>query len=118
MTSHEERRMNSSYSNKTPPPPTKPGIQMDLASATKKVKSIIKEYMSLVDVNEAIACYVEEMDPSFAYLFIQLAMEESLERKVKDRENVAKLIVEVIKSSKISIESYITGVTNIMTDAV
>jgi len=91
---------------------------MDETAATKKIKSIIKEYMSIVDVNEAMACYTEEMDHSFAYLFIQLAMEESLERKTQDRTNIAKLLIEVVKSSKISIESYIKGVSNIMTDAV
>ena len=60
-------------------------------------------------LQEAIACYTEEMDHSFAYLFIQLAMEESLERKTQDRTNIAKLLSEVVKSSTISIESYIKG---------
>jgi len=118
MTMNEERKQSPSPHSNRSSAPAKSGITMDMTSASKKVKSIIKEYMSIVDVKEAIACYTEEMDHSFAYLFIQLAMEESLERKTQDRTNIAKLLSEVVKSSTISIESYIKGVSNIMTDAV
>jgi hypothetical protein len=85
----------SKKGNKAPEKPTMP-----LEQVRSKIGSLLKEYLSIVDIDEAVACLHELPKDKGPQELAMLAIANSLECKVSDRENYVKLLVELFENKE------------------
>nr|CAB3241855.1 eukaryotic translation initiation factor 4 gamma 3 [Phallusia mammillata] len=84
-----------------------------------KCKSIIEEYLSIVDTKEAQECLLELRTTATMFnIFVRVAMQLSLEKSSIARKNVAKLMVHLLSNNIVSVDEYIKGVLPVITEAV
>eukprot|EP00249_Psilotum_nudum_P023070 c28740_g1_i1 orf=193-2736(+) len=80
-----------------PPPPEKiPAV----AELSKKSESLLKEYLSIADLNEAMLCVQELQSPEFHPEFVHLAISMGLELQDRQNELISKLL-EFLHSKKV-----------------
>lgn len=72
------------------------------ADLTKKSESLLKEYFSIVDLNEALLCVQELKSPSFHPEFVRLAIATALDMRDKECDLVLKLLVYLQSKDAIS----------------
>ncbi|XP_078490962.1 eukaryotic translation initiation factor 4 gamma 3-like [Ciona intestinalis] len=113
LTSQEDKKRGSSPSVKSFPRSRAtftPIPQINETFLAKKVDHIIKEYLYLVDLKEAIECILElKVPPNLTHLIVSSSMELSLEKKQSDRKNVANLICDIIKQRIVTEDEFLKG---------
>ncbi|XP_051934758.1 eukaryotic translation initiation factor 4 gamma 1-like isoform X2 [Hippocampus zosterae] len=99
----------------TPPPlqtPTKPALTVE--ELTKKSKAIIEEYLHILDIKEALQCVNEINCPQLLFVFVQFGLESTLERNTITRENLGRLLHQLIKTGTLLTEQYFKGLREIL----
>lgn len=72
------------------------------ADLTKKSESLLKEYFSIVDLNEALLCVQELKSPAFHPEFVRLAIATALDMREKECSQVLKLLVHLQSKGAVS----------------
>uniref|UniRef100_A0A3Q2Z4E1 Eukaryotic translation initiation factor 4 gamma 1 n=1 Tax=Hippocampus comes TaxID=109280 RepID=A0A3Q2Z4E1_HIPCM len=99
----------------TPPPlqtATKPALTVE--ELTKKSKAIIEEYLHILDIKEALQCVNEINCPQLLFVFVQFGLESTLERNTITRENLGRLLHQLIKTGILLTEQYFKGLREIL----
>ncbi|XP_049582920.1 eukaryotic translation initiation factor 4 gamma 1 isoform X2 [Syngnathus scovelli] len=100
----------------TPPPPlqttTQPALTVE--ELIKKSKAIIEEYLHILDIKEALQCVQEINCPQLLSAFVQFGLESTLERNTITRENLGRLMHQLIKTSILPTEQYYKGLHEIL----
>ncbi|XP_061536944.1 eukaryotic translation initiation factor 4 gamma 1-like isoform X3 [Phycodurus eques] len=99
----------------TPPPlqtATKPALTVE--ELTKKSKAIIEEYLHILNIEEALQCVQEINCPQVLSVFVQFGLESTLERRTEARENLGRLLHQLIKTSILPTEQYYKGLHEIL----
>eukprot|EP00249_Psilotum_nudum_P023072 c28740_g1_i3 orf=193-2736(+) len=72
-----------------PPPPVRHHSSAELL---KKSESLLKEYLSIADLNEAMLCVQELQSPEYHPEFVQLTISMGIEMQDRHRELISKLL--------------------------
>ncbi|XP_061639179.1 eukaryotic translation initiation factor 4 gamma 1-like isoform X4 [Phyllopteryx taeniolatus] len=99
----------------TPPPlqtANKPALTVE--ELTKKSKAIIEEYLHILNIKEALQCVQEINCPQVLSVFVQFGLESTLERRTEARENLGRLLHQLIKTSILPTEQYYKGLHEIL----
>lgn len=80
------------------------------ADLTKKSESLLKEYFSIVDLNEALLCVEELKSPAFHPEFVRLAIATALDMREKECSLVLKLLVHLQSKGAVSSSDLRDGV--------
>jgi translation initiation factor 4G len=80
------------------------------ADLTKKSESMLKEYFSIVDLNEAVLCVQELKSPGFHPELVRLAMATAMDMREKECTLVLKLLVHLQAKGVISSSDLREGV--------
>jgi translation initiation factor 4G len=76
----------------------------------RRSESLLKEYFSIVDLNEALLCVQELKKPSFHPEFVRIAISTALEMREKECGLVLKLLVHLQSKGVVSSEDLRGGV--------
>ncbi|XP_054649684.1 eukaryotic translation initiation factor 4 gamma 1-like isoform X2 [Dunckerocampus dactyliophorus] len=99
----------------TPPPPqtpTKPLLTVE--ELTKKSKAIIEEYLHNIDIKEPLQCVQEINCPHLLSVFVQCGLELTLERSNLARENMGRLLQQLIKAGILPVQQFYKGLHEIL----
>lgn len=82
----EQERVTVPLKQMAPPASSPP------AALSKKSESLLKEYLSVADLNEAMLCVEELQTPDFHPEFVQMTVSMGLESQDRERELIRKLL--------------------------
>ncbi|KAL7692292.1 putative MIF4G-like, type 3, initiation factor eIF-4 gamma, MA3, MIF4G-like domain superfamily [Plasmopara halstedii] len=85
-----------------------------LAQMPIRIKSIIHEYLSIVDLNEAIACVQEIPVQPFHIELAEQVINTALEGKTYEREHAVELLVGLYERGALDANSIQTALVNVM----
>ncbi|XP_070561587.1 eukaryotic translation initiation factor 4 gamma 3-like isoform X5 [Ptychodera flava] len=101
----------------TTPVPAEPknvGNEMSEEAMEKKCKAILEEFMHLRDTREVQTCVAELRSPSMLYIFVRIAVEQSLERNESTRQACGTLMYDLIREGLMEKQQYIKGFAEIL----
>nr|XP_057935680.1 eukaryotic translation initiation factor 4 gamma 1-like isoform X2 [Doryrhamphus excisus] len=99
----------------TPPPTqvsTKPSLTVE--ELTKKSKAIIEEYLHNIDIKEPLQCVQEINCPQMLSVFVQCGLELTLERSNLARENMGRLLQQLMKAGILPVQQFYKGLHEIL----
>ncbi|XP_039260449.2 eukaryotic translation initiation factor 4 gamma 3-like [Styela clava] len=88
---------------------------LDEEKMQAKSKSILEEFLSIVDYKEATEC-IDELNapPSLLHSLVFIAHEFTLEKNTTARTNIGRLMAHLLKRGKLSAEQYIKGLMGLL----
>jgi translation initiation factor 4G len=97
-----------------PPPPAQPPLTGQLAAdLPKKTQSLLNEFFSVVDLNEALLCVEELKAPDFYPELVRMALSLALDRRDRECALVLKLLVHLNAKAVILSQDLRAGVLQI-----
>lgn len=99
-----------------PPPPTfqaPAAAGPPSAELIKKSESLLEEYFSIVDLNEALLCVQDLKTPSFHAEFVRIALSTGLDMREKECMLVLKLLVHLQSKAVVSSQDLRGGVLQV-----
>lgn len=93
-----------------PPKQTSPAMPLPAAVLQKKSESLLKEYLSVADLNEVLLCVEELKSPDFHPQLVQLAVSMGLQSQDRDRELIRKLLEFLCSKKVLSERDVRTGI--------
>ncbi|XP_070560292.1 eukaryotic translation initiation factor 4 gamma 3-like [Ptychodera flava] len=94
--------------------PKNVGNEMSEDAMEKKCKAILEEFMHLRDTREVQTCIAELRSPSMLYIFVRIAVEQSLERNESTRQACGTLMYDLIREGLMEKQQYIKGFAEIL----
>ncbi|XP_069369044.1 eukaryotic translation initiation factor 4 gamma 1-like [Paralichthys olivaceus] len=91
---------------------TKPSLTEE--QLEKKSSAIIKEYLNINDMKEALQCVQELKSTQLLFLFVRKGLEYTLDRNATTRECMGLLLHQLIKSGILPPEQYCKGLQGII----
>jgi len=88
--------------------------KMSKAELETATKSLLEEYLGIVDLEEATKCVAEMKAPSYAPSIICAGIMLTVERKEVDRSNISKLFAELHKAGLVSTDAVADGVQMVL----
>ncbi|CAH0490086.1 unnamed protein product [Peronospora farinosa] len=98
-----------------PEKPEEPEVkELSPAQMSTRVKSIIQEYVSIVDLDEATTCVQELPDGPYHIELVEQAISTALEGKTTEREHAVELLVRLYERGALDANSIQTALVNVM----
>ncbi|CAG5135958.1 unnamed protein product [Candidula unifasciata] len=79
-----------------------------------KAKTILEEYLSVLDLGEAKLCLRELRGQQYLHVFVTSCVNEVLERSKKDRDLTGSFLHEMVKDGRISMDVYLRGLSDVL----
>ncbi|XP_053728460.1 eukaryotic translation initiation factor 4 gamma 1-like isoform X1 [Synchiropus splendidus] len=98
----------------TPPPPSPAKPALTEEELDKKSTAIIEEYLHINDMKEALQCVQELNSAPLLFVFVRNGLEQTLERSTTAREQLGKLLQQLVKKGTLPTQQYYKGLHEIL----
>uniref|UniRef100_A0A0B7B9X8 MI domain-containing protein n=1 Tax=Arion vulgaris TaxID=1028688 RepID=A0A0B7B9X8_9EUPU len=88
--------------------------QLSVDEMEKKAKTILEEYLSVMDLEEAKLCLHELSNQEHLHVFVTACINEVLERSLKARELTGSFFHEMIRQSNLAKDIYLKGLADVL----